>query len=98
MRRHRYFVYILSNKYDTTLYIGFTNDLRRRLTEHREKLSEFSSKYRLTKLVYFEEHQYVLNARQRERTLKHWNREWKDKLVSDVNPDWRDLSDQIPLD
>ncbi|WP_416898888.1 MAG: GIY-YIG nuclease family protein [Minwuia sp.] len=96
--RHRYFVYILSNNQHTVLYTGVTRDLRRRLTEHREGFSDFTSAYRVHKLVWFEKHRYVNDARQRERNIKHWSRAWKIDLVNSVNPAWRDLSNEIPFD
>ena len=88
-----YYVYILSNYTDSTLYIGVTNDLKRRLYEHQNKLIEgFSSKYNTTKLVYFEEVSDVKAAIQREKNLKKWKREWKDELIRKSNPDFKDLS------
>ena len=88
-----YYVYILSNYTDSTLYIGVTNDLKRRLYEHQNKLIEgFSSKYNTNKLVYFEEVSDVKAAIQREKNLKKWKREWKDELIRKTNPDFKDLS------
>jgi len=87
-----YYVYILSNK-SKTLYIGFTNNLERRIYEHINKLADgFSKKYNLTKLVYYEICQDVKNAIQREKQLKDWHRDWKIKLIESVNPNWDDLS------
>ena len=88
-----YYVYILSNYTNSTLYIGVTNDLKRRLYEHQNKLIEgFSSKYNTNKLVYFEEVSDVKAAIQREKNLKKWKREWKDELIRKTNPDFKDLS------
>jgi putative endonuclease len=88
-----YYVYILTNAHDTTLYIGVTNDLERRLAEHRLKLVPgFSEKYNLNKLLYFEETSDVIAAIEREKQLKGWRRDRKAALVSTVNPQWRDLS------
>jgi len=98
MRTHRYYVYMLTNRSHRTLYIGFTNNLRRRLADHHAGHSSFTAAYRVTRLVYFEMHTNVNIARQRERTLKHWVRAWKDDLINGVNPDWRDLSDDILYD
>ena len=76
-----------------TLYIGVTNDLERRMVEHKNKLVEgFTSKYGLTKLIYFESFQYVNDAIIREKQLKNWNRQWKIDLIEDENVDWIDLS------
>ena len=88
-----YYVYILSYYTHSTLYIGVTNDLKRRLYEHQNKLIEgFSSKYNTNKLVYFEEVSDVKAAIQREKNLKKWKREWKDELIRKTNPDFKDLS------
>ena len=90
----KYYVYILSNQTNSTLYIGVTNDLKRRLYEHKNKLIDgFSSKYNTNKLVYFEETSDVKTAIQREKNLKKWNRQWKNELIEKTNPDYKDLSD-----
>ncbi|WP_179007917.1 GIY-YIG nuclease family protein [Winogradskyella forsetii] len=90
---HQYYVYILSNKKNGTLYIGVTNDLERRMIEHKNKLVEgFTSKYNLNKLMYFESFQYVNDAIKREKQLKNWNRQWKIDLIEEANINWIDLS------
>ena len=90
-----YYVYILTNYTDSTLYIGVTNDLRRRLYEHKTKqLSGFTNKYNLTKLVYFEKTTDIKLAIQREKNLKKWNRAWKLDLIKKFNPTFEDLSDK----
>ena len=87
-----YFVYIMTNKPKGALYIGVTNNLLRRVYEHKEGLIEgFTQQYKLKKLVYFEIHQDIRIAIQREKNLKHWKREWKFQLVEDLNPYWKDL-------
>ena len=76
-----------------TLYIDVTNDLERRMIEHKNKLVEgFTSKYSLTKLMYFESFQYVNDAIKREKQLKNWNRQWKIDLIEKDNLNWIDLS------
>lgn len=91
-----YFVYILVNKPYGSLYIGVTNDLIRRVYEHREELVEgFTKRYKIKRLVYFEMHQDVRIAIQREKTLKHWKREWKVNLIEKDNPHWHDLWETI---
>ena len=91
-----FFVYILASKRNGTLYIGVTNDLARRMTEHRAKLVPgFTQKYGVTLLVYFETFESVLEARSREHSLKRWRRAWKLKLIEELNPDWRDLTDEL---
>ncbi len=88
-----YYVYILSNWDDSVLYIGVTNDLRRRLYEHQNHLADgFTSKYNVHKLVYFEHTEDVRSAISREKQLKGWRRDKKDALISRTNPDWNDLS------
>ena len=90
---HQYFVYILTDSKNYTLYIGVTNNLERCMSEHKNKLMEgFSKKYNCTRLVYFEEYQYVNEAIYREKQLKNWHRNWKCNLVRKSNPAWQDLS------
>ncbi|MEI7653148.1 MAG: GIY-YIG nuclease family protein [bacterium] len=92
---HRYYIYILTNKLLTVLYIGVTNDLSRRVYEHRNKLVEgFTQKYNMSKLVHYEEYPSILEAIAREKQLKHWERKWKDELISKSNPEWKDLSEK----
>ena len=91
MRIHRYYVYILTNR-SRTLYVGVTNNLERRLAQHRTApATAFSGRYRLDILVYFEEHRYILNAIAREKQLKGWRRERKIALINSLNPKWLDL-------
>ena len=81
-------VYIITNRRDGTLYVGLTSDLPRRAYEHREGLIKgFSKRYRLKLLVYCEEHDDIRDAIQRERTIKHWPRAWKVRLIHGMNPD-----------
>ena len=97
---HKYYVYILTNKKNGTLYIGISNNLERRVFEHKNKLVEgFTKKYSLDKLVYFESFQNVSDAIKREKQLKNWKRLWKIDLVEIENPDWNDLaSDWFDMD
>ena len=91
-----YWVYILASKPGGTLYVGVTNDLVRRTYEHREKLAQgFTKKYDVDRLVYFEQHDTVTQAIQREKNIKHWSREWKIDLIAGMNSEWRDLYDEI---
>ena len=91
-----YFVYILASKRNGTLYVGVTNDLVRRMSEHKAKLVPgFTRQYGVDKLVYFEEYASILEARARERTLKRWLRVWKLELIEKMNPEWRDLTDEL---
>lgn len=83
---------MVTNKPRGTLYIGVTNDLARRVYEHREGLySGFTKLYRLKKLAYYENYPLMLEAIAREKKLKTWNRDWKIDLVESFNPDWDDL-------
>ncbi len=88
-----YYVYILTNASSTVLYTGFTSDLVRRLFEHRNKLIEgFTMKYRADRLVYFECYEDVWEALAREKEIKAWRREKKERLIRTMNPSWKDLS------
>jgi putative endonuclease len=93
-----YYVYILASKKNGTLYIGMTNNLQKRLSEHKNKIVPgFSQKYNIDKLVYFEITSDVKSAIAREKQLKKWNRKWKLELIEKSNPQWKDLSeDWIP--
>ena len=89
-----YYVYILTNKTNEVLYIGVTNDLSRRLREHKtEEVSGFTKRYHVYKLVYFAEYFDVADAIAREKQLKHWRRTKKAVLIGEMNPEWNDLSD-----
>ena len=88
-----YYVYIITNKTNKVLYTGVTNDLQRRMYEHKNKLVDgFSKRYNLCKLVYFEETTDVYSAISREKEIKGWLRSKKDTLINNVNPTWVDLS------
>jgi len=88
-----YYVYILTNKRNGTLYTGITNNLIRRVYEHKSRLIEgFTKKYSINKLIYFESTTDVNDSILREKRLKKWKREWKIDLIEKSNPDWRDLS------
>jgi putative endonuclease len=86
------YVYILASRRNGTLYIGVTNNLRRRVSEHRDGVvAGFTRRYGLKMLVYFEEHESIIAAIQREKTMKHWVRRWKLNVIERDNPDWRNL-------
>ncbi len=88
-----YYVYILASQKRGTLYIGVTNNLERRIEEHKAKeVAGFTNKYNISKLVYFENTSNIEIAINREKVLKHWKREWKVDLIESVNPNWNDLS------
>ena len=92
MRDHTYYVYILASKRNGTLYIGVTNALIRRVSEHKQKVADgFTKKYNVTRLVYFETFEQVEVAIQREKRLKKWKRAWKIELIEKRNPNWDDL-------
>ena len=89
----QYYVYILTNSHNTVLYIGVTNDLRKRVYEHKNHLDKesFTAQYNIEKLVYFEVSSDVNVAIEREKQLKGWNRKQKNKLIESKNPNWDDL-------
>ena len=89
-------IYIMTNRPNGTLYVGVTSDIARRVFEHRESLVDgFTKLYGLKTLVYIEHHEDIRTAIQREKTLKHWPRAWKTRLIMAGNPDWSDLYDAI---
>ena len=92
----QYFVYILTNKRNGTLYVGVTNDLQRRMHEHRNDVVEgFTKRYATKLLVYYETTSDSYAAIMREKQLKKWNREWKINLIETHNPDWQDLFETV---
>jgi putative endonuclease len=92
----RFYVYILASRYRGTMYVGVTNDLSRRIGEHKAgDVPGFTKRYKTNKLVYAEEYSSTLEAGARERVLKRWRREWKFALIEPINPRWRDLSDEL---
>jgi len=91
-----YWLYGLASRPRGTLYVGMTNDLVRRIYEHREGLLEgFSKEHGAKMLVYYEQHATAIGAIQREKNIKHWSRKWKIDLIRSMNPDWRDLWEDI---
>jgi len=91
-----YYVYILASRRNGTLYIGITNDLVRRVYEHKNDLVPgFTSKYGVHQLVYYECFEEVDQAIEREKCLKKWKRKWKLELIEKVNPEWKDLYDEL---
>jgi putative endonuclease len=94
----RFFVYILASRRNGTLYVGVTNDLPRRMMQHRAKaVPGFTRRYGVDKLMYFEEYESILEARARERSVKRWRRAWKIALIEKLNPQWRDLADELVM-
>jgi len=92
----QYYIYILTNKSSKVIYIGVTNDLERRMFEHKNKLVEgFTKRYNLMKLVYYEVTEDVESAISREKQLKNWHRDWKINLINQFNPEWEDLSERF---
>lgn len=92
-RLRSYYVYLLTNWNNKVMYVGVTNDLERRIYQHKNKLVKgFTEKYNVNKLVYFEETQDVIAAITREKEIKKWRREKKDQLVNEMNPTWKDIS------
>ena len=92
----QYYVYILASRRNGTLYIGITNDLKRRIVEHKNKLAEgYTKRYDVSILVHYELYPDVRNAILREKRLKAWKREWKIRLIEERNPDWDDLTETL---
>jgi putative endonuclease len=88
----QYFVYILASKRNSTLYIGITSNLLKRVYEHKNNLIEgFTKKYNVHDLVYYETYNYVHDAITREKNIKKWRRQWKIELIEKSNPKWEDL-------
>lgn len=93
-----YYVYILASRENGTLYIGVTNNLPRRMYEHRNGLVEgFTKNYTVHRLVYFEETPRIDDAITKEKQLKNWRRLWKLELINETNPEWRDLADELSI-
>ena len=94
--KEQYYVYIMTNKYNTVLYVGVTNDLVRRVYEHKNKLVKgFTAKYNIVKLVYYEIHEDIKEAIKREKQIKGWLRVKKEELIKTMNPSWKDLYEKI---
>ena len=88
-----FYVYIISNKQMGTIYIGYTNDLKKRMYRHKHGVgSKFANRYNLKILVYYEKFKFPMPAIRREKQLKKWNRDWKINLINDFNPNWEDLT------
>ena len=96
---HNYFVYILTNNDKSVLYTGVTNDLERRLVEHKEDSiggkKSFAGKYNCVNLIYYEHFENIEFAIEREKEIKGWSRSKKKELISDLNPEWKFLNDEI---
>ena len=91
-----YYVYILASRRDGAIYVGITNDLARRVYEHRIKaVPGFTAKYNITQLVWFEVYDDPISAISRERELKKWKRAWKIQLIEKDNPNWNDVYESI---
>ena len=92
----QYCVHITTNVNNSTLYIGVTGNLPKRIYEHKNKLVDgFTKEYDVDKLIYFEQTENVQSALNREKQLKNWHRNWKINLINSVNPEWKDLSDSL---
>ena len=96
---HNYFVYIVTNQKKTVLYTGVTNNLRRRLFEHKEnsntRRNTFAGKYNCYNLIFYERFQYITHAIDREKQIKGWKRFKKEALIYSINPEWHFLNDEI---
>ena len=91
-----YYVYIMTNKTNRVLYIGVTNNLIRRVYEHKKGMVKgFTEKYKCTKLVWYESTTDINSAIKKEKQMKKWKREYKENLINKMNPEWKDLYDDI---
>jgi putative endonuclease len=94
----KFYVYLMTNKYDTVLYAGITNNLKRRMYEHQNKIIDgFTRKYNCTKLVWYSEFSEPQEAIEYEKRIKKWKREYKENLINQLNPEWKDLSADFEL-
>jgi putative endonuclease len=90
------YVYMLASGRYGTLYVGVTSDLIQRVWQHREKfVGGFTKEYKVNQLVWYEVHGEIVEAIRREKQIKHWNREWKLRLIHSMNPHWKDLYDEL---
>ena len=97
--KNEVYIYFMTNQYNNVLYIGVTNDIIRRVAEHKAKINKgFTYKYNCDKLVYYEIFNLMTDAIAREKQLKNWKRAWKNELVIAFNPEWDDLSQQIGIE
>ncbi len=96
---HNYFLYIVTNKYRTTLYIGITNNIQKRISQHyfdsQNEKKSFAGKHNCYYLVYYESFENINNAITREKQLKKWRREKKNTLISEFNPKWKSLNNEV---
>ena len=96
MRQYDFWVYILFDERAKATYIGVTNDLERRVIEHKMGLVDgYTKKHGIDKLAYFEHYNYINDAIAREKVLKKWNRTWKYRLIETMNPNWVDLAESV---
>jgi putative endonuclease len=91
-----YYVYILANKRNGTLYVGMTKDIAKRAVRHKDRrANQFAAKYDVDKLVYYEKYKSLEEAVKREKQAKKWRREWKIKMIERRNPEWKDLVGEV---
>jgi len=92
---HPYYIYILASGRNGTLYVGVTNNLEKRVEEHKNNVVDgFTKKYHIHNLVYYERYDFIYDAMQREKHIKEWQRKWKLELIEKTNPEWKDLSEE----
>ncbi|MEM1388535.1 MAG: GIY-YIG nuclease family protein [Pseudomonadota bacterium] len=90
-----HYVYILASRPNGAIYVGRTTNLPRRVEAHRAGLSAHTAKYKIKTLVWFEEHEDFETSLRRERSIKRWRRGWKNQLITEQNPNWKDLTHQL---
>ena len=95
-KQYKYYIYILTSSRNGTLYVGLTNNLLRRIYEHKNNIIEgFTKKYNVHILVHYEEYDDIKNVISREKQIKKWNRKWKLRLIEESNPNWKDLYNEL---
>ena len=87
----KYYIYFMTNKYNTVLYVGVTSNLHQRVLQHKNNVSNFTTRYNVTKAIYWEVFSDIRDAIAREKQIKSWSRERKERLINEINPEWRDL-------
>ena len=87
----KYYVYFMTNKYKTVLYVGVTSNLQQRILQHKNGVCNFTTRYNVTKIIYWEEFSDIRIAIEREKQIKSWSRKRKEQLINEINPEWQDL-------
>ena len=87
----KYYVYFMTIKYNRVLYVGVTSNLQQRILQHKNRVCNFTTRYNVTKIIYWEEFSDIRIAIEREKQIKSWSRKRKEQLINEINPEWQDL-------